>query len=770
MELYWFGVRESDINDIENFFDGSITLFGDNRDENVSLCNESPRRINHNIITAEQDNFTIQRLRELHRIHPQAKCMFYNPSIFYRFEPIADLKSMLVCLNDAEVLDLTGNKLAFRKLMQGIVPFVPFFRVERKDCNYASIRKMLPNVENYVVQLPISCGGDGTFILRSQELESEIDIADEYLVMEYLDKAISVNTHAIIYSDAIVITPGSVQIVVENDNRLIYRGADFITYKTLSQSQRDVFTNYCKKICEQLQKLGYRGIVGIDGLFNYDGQVYIVEVNNRFQASTPLLNKALRNAGLPSIHQMNLDAFNGITPIYAKSVENLQVHYSTYIFSSMENDVHPNWFDKQSREEHHIVQTIKDGFKKEQDRERDCYLYKCVFDTNICDVSPNGRLRIYENILGPSSAFYNKIVKLDPLAVKIALLNQGLQLHSSADAYLKKNGGIRPATNSAIDLRLPNLNNMIVNAPQALKFTKLSPFSIQYSESYGLSLHYYDAYLTKVEIWHEDPFQSRMTSRGIPFERVAYLSTDRLRVHHTPQCIFKREDTACRFCDIEPCEGTITNDDIDEVVKYYVDNISVEKNNGIGLRHFLIGGQSDNPQSERNAIIDTAKIIRKYSNRDIYVMCLPYPKEGFAQKLKDVGVNEIAFNIEIFDEARAVEIMPGKGRIDRNTYFSALEEAVAVFGRTGAVRSLLIVGLEKDETFYEGIRKLVNMGVQPILSVFRPLRFTDLYDVVSPSNEYLYDLFYKVKKICNDQLLEPGPNCNYCQNNTLSIP
>ena len=771
MNLYWYGARQSDIQYTDDLFDGSITLFGDNANNNVAFCNESPLRINHNIITVDQDNFTIQRLLELHRNHPNAKCMFYNPAIFYNYEKIVGLKDMIVCLNDRDVLQRTGDKLKFRELMCGKVPFIKYYQVKREECTYKNLCEKFNSNGGFIIQVPISCGGDGTFVLRDEKSRvlDKIENATEYLAMEYCENSLSVNLHAVIYENRVVFTPGSLQIVIESDNRLIYRGADFITYLDIPQKQRTEFHALCKVVCDKLHSIGYRGVVGIDGLIKPNGEVFIVEVNNRFQASTQLINKALSKTGLPSIHKMNLDAFNGVDPTpYADLVENISVPFSTYIFLSADNDFHANKFLEYSKEESHIVETILDGFNKEQDRERDCYLYKCVFDTNITSISPNGGVLIYENIVGPTLEFYNNVKNHEPLETKIALINQGVRIEAAASKYIQENGGVRPATNSAIDVILQSVNGMTVNCPQLLKFSKLSPFTIQYSTTYGLSLFYYGSYLSKITVWPEDRFQSNFTPNGTSFAKVAYLSTDRLRVHHTTQCVFKRQGKSCRFCDIEMCGGHISHADLEEVIQYYVQNVTTENNNGVGLRHFLVGGQSDVGEVEYSAIIDTIRIIRKYAQNDIYVMCLPPADVTVIKDIKNAGATEIAFNIEIFDAEQAKVIMPGKGYIARAQYFNALKYAVGLFGKEN-VRSLVVVGLEKESTFLEGIEQLCSLGVQPVLSVFRPLKNTPLYDYVSPSNETLRALYNKVTRICSKYGMRVGPKCAYCQNNTLSI-
>jgi len=201
--------------------------------------------------------------------------------------------------------------------------------------------------------------------------------------------------------------------------------------------------------------------------------------------------------------------------------------------------------------------------------------------------------------------------------------------------------------------------------------------------------------------------------------------------------------------------------DIYEIVDYYLEH-------AVGLRHFLIGGGSHD--NEENTISILARYIRSKSDKEIYAMCLPIEDDTALSALWDAGVSEIAFNIEIFDSSIAHSIMPGKGAIPRDKYFNALKMATKYWGKDGNVRSLVIAGLEPEESLLNGIKQLCEIGVMPIVSVFRPLRRTAMESVIPPSNTWLYNFYQKAQAICESFHLHLGPSCTACQNNTLSLP
>ena len=141
---------------------------------------------------------------------------------------------------------------------------------------------------------------------------------------------------AVIFDDKVLLSPGSVQLMKEDDNRLLYRGADFITYRQIKQETREKFERYVIDACTVFQSMGYRGVCGIDGMVynteNGEEEVVLLEINNRFQASTGLFDIAANQAGLPSLQKINLAAFNGKWDESFLAISKLEVNYSSYFY------------------------------------------------------------------------------------------------------------------------------------------------------------------------------------------------------------------------------------------------------------------------------------------------------------------------------------------------------------------------------------------------------------------------------------------------------
>ena len=151
-------------------------------------------------------------------------------------------------------------------------------------------------------------------------------------------------------------------------------------------------------------------------------------------------------------------------------------------------------------------------------------------------------------------------------------------------------------------------------------------------------------------------------------------------------------------------------------------------------------------------------------------MLSPPPDLNFINSVVDAGVNEIGINMEFYDRKLSRLLMPGKASADADVYYKNLEHAVNLLGAEGAIRSILIVGLEPLENTVQGVRELASRGVMPILSIFKPLENTALANHPLPSRDLLISAWEKAQSICEHYSLTLGPLCKCCQNNTLSLP
>lgn len=762
--IYWTGPRESDCKYTGNLIKGSATFYGDNVNSNSAFCKNATIRVNHNLYNPEASDFILNWQLEKIKCDPSCHFMAYNPNCVYG-APESVVKRTL-CLNSENLMREIDNKICFRELIKDLVPLLPEAVLRGKQCSLSYLRKIFNGFDSFVIQEPVSSGGQGTYLFDKNSavsIEKCFSQENEYLVTAYQKDNIPVNVHAVIFNDGIQLFPGSVQINCIENHRLLYRGGDYITFAGINPNLKRQFFDGSRRICERLQAKGYRGIVGIDAMI-VDHKIYYLELNNRFQGSSFLINKALYEEGLPSLQELNLCAFQGkeLEKSIAEKIKKLKVPYSFYTYLAEPNNQHAAFlfhrFQNNGIDE--IEEVIAEGYDEKQPAEAYATLFSVVFKCNICNIcNLNTSVRVHQNIKGTSTEWDKKIIGKDWTAIKTALINQGAVITESAKQYIEHHGKMRSGTYLSLDLFT---NGIYINCPLYVGFTGLSPFEIIFdSVQKCLELSYYGRPLINIDYDVKQSFPVKKLSSGVPIEEICFLATDRLRLQNSSICTFPKHNVACKFCEAVGICNHFVETDILEAIDIVCQSSDVK------FRHILIGGLSNDAGKEIETIKKMCRQIRKYTDKPIYLMCLP-PKAEDVKKYFNAGVTEFGFNMEVFDRCLAKKYMPGKGAIPIDRYYDALSAAVECVGKTGNVRCAFIAGLEPMESLLEGIETVCKMGVAPILSVFRPIPGTEMENVIPPDNEWLSELLNKGEAICRKYGLSLGPNCPACRNNTLS--
>ncbi len=760
-KLIWVASRQSDMPD-NGLYSGSITFYGNGADGNVSLASKYGIWPDNNNCSDEHYSLIADEMLKASE-DSSVSFVMYNPVWAYEVDKLAPLRGRIIGLNDYELIKSLANKIETYRLLSGKVPVLKAKVICGSELSYDKLCTTFKCKGcRFVVQAPVASGGYGTYIMNRRNEKKLLKIFDckkQFLVSVYEEHNVPVNVHAVIFDDGAVVYPPSMQLLRISKDRLLFRGSDYIAYRGINEAARSSFERSVRTICEELRSRGYRGVCGIDATI-VDNEAYINEINTRFQSSTPLLNKALRENDLPTVDMANIAAFSGESVKAYSDAENISVNYCALTFLSGVNSRHTARMLEAAEREPDCIGVDTDGYYPGRRVGRDVYMFRMTFKANIASVSPDGGVFFHENVFEPEDYIFTRVMKQDRLAVKITVMTQGVDITPEAKEYLETHGGIRPGNNNSVDI---DAYGMIINAPRDVRFIHLTPFTIKINAQKELELFYYDTFLQTIKLFPLDPLSLKTTkAHGIPYESIAYLSTDRLRVHTTNACVYKLQCKSCKFCNIVPQEGVIPIEDITEVIYDYLENSPA-------VRHFLIGGQSAEEANVRTRICDVARIIREKTDKNIYVMALPYDRKVI-KELCDAGINELACNAEVYDETLAREYMPGKGRLPRQRYIDTLSYATDMLGTTGNVKTAFIIGLEPHESLMAGIRDFTEKKIEIVLSVFRPLPGTPLENLMAPPIRYLYRLYHEAQKISIRNGLRLGPSCVCCQNNTLSLP
>lgn len=759
--LYWVGKYESDILHCD-IFSGSITYYGSNQKNNYAFCKRN-LRINSNL-SNEFRNFVIDMIQKQISLDANCRFMFYNQNLVHEIIALYPLySSYIVGVNAFSIINALNNKLYNRLWFANIIDTIPIKALSKNECNFENLKKIFPDYSEFIIQKNISSGGKGTYLLSSdndQSILDELEDGELYIVSPYIANAYSVNMHVCISNTYIMKFPISLQIMKLIDNKLLFLGSDYIAAQNIPDKLKAEISVCTEKICNLLKLFGYRGVLGIDLMVTRQ-HIYFIEINPRFQGSTMPLSKSLVDNNLPSIYEIHLDAFaNRLSDKIKEKIDSLTVNYSLLIYKHFSQyDGLPELYE-QLKSSSNLFEIYSDGYQPSMLTDYNAYAFRVLINENISYINPDNRINLTENLTNNKYLEFPVKCSDDLVTLKISLLIQGVRLSPAAHDYISQKNTIKNATFNAIDVSI--FDGLKINCPIDIPFSFLSPYHVEYDSLNKLQLYCKHFFISNITVDTNENILDRKTASGVPYSSIGFKTNDRVRIRHTSVCYFKEHGQSCSFCESKHTKKyNFLDSDIYEVIDAYEREVD--------FRHYLIGGASEKNDMEPAKIKKIIQHIRKRSSKPIYLMSLPPDNISHIYDYYQLGLNEVAFNIEIYNRKIAAELMPGKGKIPLTQYMNALEESTRYFGKKGNVRSMLIVGLEPEETLLEGIKDLCTIGVSPMLSIFRPMPLTILKHIVPPTIENTKRIYKTAEDICMQYGLHLGPTCDQCQNNTLSL-
>ncbi len=197
------------------------------------------------------------------------------------------------------------NKAVFRQKFGNLLPIPPFKIVDLTSLG--SVGELLDNRDAMVLQHESMSGGRGTFIVRGEEDYQQALAAlraagggKTIIVSDYIENAAERSLQGLATRRGVFVGPLQTPLVnskellnPDNLNQDKFCGAE------ISPADRftgiyDQLRGYCTLIGEELIRLGYRGVFGVDFLVDKTGRAYAIEVNQRITGVTPLLSMLFR--------------------------------------------------------------------------------------------------------------------------------------------------------------------------------------------------------------------------------------------------------------------------------------------------------------------------------------------------------------------------------------------------------------------------------------------------------------------------------------------
>lgn len=226
------------------------------------------------------------------------RLLTYKPVV-----PPSELSEFTFLKTNQSIAGRLENKAQFRELMRPHgIPFPAYKILERAGVSAKDAASILAGREAVIVQDDTLSGGKGTHIVRDEKtLQKALDdIAHNdggrYLVVsDYIAGARERSVQCVVTRYGIFIGPIQTQIVanpllanlqVPDGDR--FCGAQIAPDDAYTGAYPEV-RRIAERIGKVIAEMGYRGIFGIDMLFDASGRCYVLEVNPRLTGVTPLL-------------------------------------------------------------------------------------------------------------------------------------------------------------------------------------------------------------------------------------------------------------------------------------------------------------------------------------------------------------------------------------------------------------------------------------------------------------------------------------------------
>lgn len=218
---------------------------------------------------------------------------------------------------------------------------------------------------------------------------------------------------------------------------------------------------------------------------------------------------------------------------------------------------------------------------------------------------------------------------------------------------------------------------------------------------------------------------------------VTLISRNTLGMFVNTTCTFAKHEFQCKYCSIN--KNLARPNDLENIIDKDIASEAVKKalDSDLSLINSILisGGNFDDFDKNFLYYTDLAmaiqNVVNKYSKKIEVVLGVFPPKNlTLIERLKNQDLN-ILISTEVFDQDLFKKYCPGKSDIvGKEHIISALDKLIDVLGKN-KVFSIVIHGLESDESLIKGMEFYSSKGVCPIVNVLH----------IDP-NTYLQDMQY----------------------------
>lgn len=313
----------------------------------------------------------------------------------------------------------------------------------------------------------------------------------------------------------------------------------------------------------------------------------------------------------------------------------------------------------------------------------------------------------------------------NPALLKLELMRRGLVVPDAIHRRLRPEGQVAASHavfGNAWDLDLVLPGSVWAAVPVHPRLVASSPYRlVDDRDELRITSQEEPGTAVAVKVQPPSAFFAGKTSNGVPYHRIGTVHGPYLALSPTNRCQFLSNDDRCRFCGVgdHGLHDLVSVPDVVEAVRV------ARGEHRVDMVHLSIGhvGGEDGGVSLLEPYVHALK---KHFDVLVAVDALPPASDGWIDRTYGMGADLVSYNLEIFDPTRFERLCRGPARVvGRQRFLDALAYATTVFP-AGSVVCHLIIGLEPLSSTREGIRTLIELGVVPVLPVYRPFKGRDL--------------------------------------------
>lgn len=336
-----------------------------------------------------------------------------------------------------------------------------------------------------------------------------------------------------------------------------------------------------------------------------------------------------------------------------------------------------------------------------------------------------------------SMASDEAIGAIDSLDLKYLLITHGVHVEEEVHRVFGATHRISRDPYECNCLLLPNRT--------AVHIAELGPeaaFHLAVGPENSPELRRQGKFVTEVQLPQKSEFYRQTTSRGTPFRGLGFLEgRDTLAFAYLWACAYTTAGMACKFCHCgvfteqqrasgdERWNYTVNAEDVAEAIDYAV------RREGTARHVELTGGSPFAAHGDCRQMAEVLRAIDKAvglknipAGTNIYATPPKDPKA--IDVLFEAGADRVSCSIEVWDEALARQMVPGKAKwTGRQRHIDTLLHIARTQGANKACCTF-VVGMEPAESVLAGAEYLAANGVVPLASVLMPHGLPEIPGVV----------------------------------------